>query len=332
MTAPGRCSRGRWPSLCARSPASPTRPTSWSPSAGLHFPSRRSGATRAGLHCSGRQLGVAANFRSQNEDQVEASLQALRYQRLAGSSRSDPWLELALIAGPRPVEEAMRTIDEIAAWRPPGAQDFPRAILLAMRGRFDQAWPLAEARASHLREVTGTIIQEACFLPRPDRGDRRRLGAYGPVRRRDGRGRRRCHPPWWRIPQAQLALRLCYLDRFDEAERLLDEARAVPPRGTSGVRVVAAAAEALLLSRRGEHEQAEALARTAVATADAYTDSIWSKARTREDLATVLERAGRIDEAREALEGSLAFWEAKGCLPCASRARERIVALERTNV
>ena len=41
----------------------------------------------------------------------------------------------------------------------------------------------------------------------------------------------------------------------------------------------------------------------------------------------MLERAGRIDDAREALERSLAIWERKGCLPCAARVREEIASL-----
>src|SRR5262249_31857076 len=100
-------------------------------------------------------LGGAANFHMQNDDDVEASLQALHYYRLAGSPRGGTWLEHALVAGPRPVEEAMRIMDEVAAWRPPGAQDLPRALVLAMLGRFDEAWPLAELRSAHLREATG---------------------------------------------------------------------------------------------------------------------------------------------------------------------------------
>ena len=94
----------------------------------------------------------------------------------------------------------------------------------------------------------------------------------------------------------------------------------------------AAAAEALLLAQRGELEQAEALARTAVATAETNTDNVWLQAYTHEDLATVLERAGRIDEAREALERSLALWERKGCLPCAQRIREQVDALGRGQI
>ena len=236
-------------------------------------------------------LAAAANFHQQNDDDVEASLQALRYQRLAGYSRSETWLEGALIFGPRPADDAMRMIDELAVWRPPGSQDLPRAALLAMLGRFDEAWPLAEARSSHLREVTGNTSREAYMylsLIATIEGDRERACRYqveeieviGPAA----------------IPAAtakgRLARDLCYLARFDEAERLLEEARAVPPPG-SGVRVMAAAAEALLLAQRGELEQAEALARTAVATAETRTDNVWWQAFTHEDLANVLERAGR---------------------------------------
>jgi Flp pilus assembly protein TadD len=94
---------------------------------------------------------------------------------------------------------------------------------------------------------------------------------------------------------------------------------------------MAAAAEALLLAQRGELEQAEALARTAVATAETRTDTVWWQAWTHEDLAAVLEHAGRIDEAREELERALAVWEGKGCLPCAARVRERIESLGRAH-
>jgi tetratricopeptide (TPR) repeat protein len=130
--------------------------------------------------------------------------------------------------------------------------------------------------------------------------------------------------------RSRLARELCYLGRFDEVERLLEEARAVPPPG-SGVRVMAAAAEALLLAQRGELEQAEALARKAIATAETRTDNVWWQALTYEDLGTVLERAGRIDEAREEFERALALWEGKRCLPCAARVRERVDSLGRAH-
>jgi tetratricopeptide (TPR) repeat protein len=270
-------------------------------------------------------LASAAEFHQQHDDTVEALLQSRRYQRVAGYARSDTYLEWSLILGPRPVDDAMRTLDELADLRPPGSQDGARAALLAMLGRFDEAWPLAEARSSHLREVSGNTsrdVYEDLALIATIEGDRERacrltaeaieMVAHVPIPAATAKGR--------------LARELCYLGRFNEAERLLEEARAVPPPG-SGVRVAAAAAEALLLAHRGELEQAEALVRTAVATAETRTDNVIWQAGTHEDLATVLERAGRIDEAREALERSLAIWERKGCLPCAERVHDRIDTL-----
>ena len=68
-------------------------------------------------------LAAAADFHQQHDDKVEALLQALRYQRLAGYSRSATELEWSLIIGPRPADDAMRMMDELADWRPPGSQD-----------------------------------------------------------------------------------------------------------------------------------------------------------------------------------------------------------------
>jgi class 3 adenylate cyclase/tetratricopeptide (TPR) repeat protein len=276
-------------------------------------------------------LAGAANFSMRHDDEFEAALQALHYQHLAGYSRSDTWLEWALFTGPRPVDEAMRIMDELAVSRPPGSHDLPRAALLAMLGRFDEAWPLAEARSSHLREVTGNTSPGVYMY----------LTAIATI---EGDEERACQyraeminvvaeaPGVAAGGKAIFARSLCYLGRFNEAERLLEEARAVPPRGSGSIRVMAASAEALLLAQRGELEQAEALARTAVDAAETRTDDVAYHAWTHEDLATVLERAGRTNEARDELERTLAIWERKGCLPCAQRVRDQIASLEQANI
>ena len=272
-------------------------------------------------------LAAAANTHMQNDDEVDAWLQALPYQRQAGYSRSETWLEWALIFGPRPVDAAMRVIEEVAVWRPPGSQDLPRAALLAMGGRFDEAWALAEVRSSHLCEVAGAVPRDAyetlSTIARIE-GDLERASQYMvavieliahqavPVATTKG----------------SLARILCYRGEFDEAERLLEEARAVRSPG-SGVRVMATAAEALLLAHRGELELAEASARLAVTTAEQRTDNVWWQACTHEDLATVLERAGQTDEARAELGLALSIWERKQCLPYATRLRSKLERLGR---
>ena len=130
-------------------------------------------------------LASAAEFHQQHDDVVEASLQALRYQRLAGYARSETWLEWSLIIGPRPAGDAMRMMDELADRRPPGSQDAPRAVLLAMLGRLDEAWPLAEAQSNHLREVTGNTSRDAygyLALIATIEGDRERASSTAPKR------------------------------------------------------------------------------------------------------------------------------------------------------
>jgi len=46
----------------------------------------------------------------------------------------------------------------------------------------------------------------------------------------------------------------------------------------------------------------------------------------------VLERAGRIEEARDALERALAVWERKRCVPYVARVREQFDSLRRAQV
>ena len=100
-------------------------------------------------------LGKAAQDRMRNDDVRDALEQALRYRRLAGDFPTDEGIDWSLILGSRAADDGLRMLDELAAERPPGAADLARAVLLAMLGRIDEAWPLAEARSNHLRDIGG---------------------------------------------------------------------------------------------------------------------------------------------------------------------------------
>jgi tetratricopeptide (TPR) repeat protein len=74
------------------------------------------------------------------------------------------------------------------------------------------------------------------------------------------------------------------------------------------------------LARRGEHVEAERLARAAVELA-ASTDSLQDKGETAFALAEVLLAAGRRAEAAEAAEAALLAWERKGAVGRVGKAR-----------
>ena len=217
-------------------------------------------------------------------------------------------------------------LDELSAGWAPGATDLERALFLAMLGRSDEAWPLAEAAAEHLREVTGYADEGLAQLAGTAmvEGDRQRACAYhAELIDAFPPGSDGVAVSYWLL----LARDLCHLGRLDEAEPLLRRSRAVPPGPLE--RVLGPCVEALLLAADGELEQAETLARGGIEVAEAETQNLWLQAWGYEDLASVLERAGRIEEARAALEQAVELAERKRCLPYADRMRGQLESLER---
>ena len=83
---------------------------------------------------------------------------------------------------------------------------------------------------------------------------------------------------------------------------------------------------AKVLARRGEHAEAERLAREAVAICE-ETDMLDAQGDAYADLAEVLLLAGRADEAAAALEQALERYERKGNVVMAARTRDRLEAL-----
>jgi tetratricopeptide (TPR) repeat protein len=84
---------------------------------------------------------------------------------------------------------------------------------------------------------------------------------------------------------------------------------------------------AKVLARRRQHAEGERLARQAIALADA-TDSLLVQGDARQDLAEVLELAGRREDATAALREALERYERKGALVQVERVREQLSALQ----
>jgi len=119
---------------------------------------------------------------------------------------------------------------------------------------------------------------------------------------------------------AYLAVVLCRLGRFDEAEELAAIARVTGADDDLATQASARSAQALVRSARGEHDEARRLAREAV---DLYAgaQSPWFHGETLIVLSEVSRAAGALEEAGEAARAALAAYERKGHQPGTAAAR-----------
>jgi class 3 adenylate cyclase/tetratricopeptide (TPR) repeat protein len=116
--------------------------------------------------------------------------------------------------------------------------------------------------------------------------------------------------------------------RFAEAEQLSERVEAMAAHDLSDVdpQFRWRAVRAKVLARRGEYAAAETLAREAVSLI-AHTDWLNQQANLQMDLAEVLQRAGRGDEARSAVEEAIHLYDVKENRVAATRARVRLADL-----
>jgi tetratricopeptide (TPR) repeat protein len=271
-----------------------------------------------------------ANSRGHWADSTRASAQALEHARLASQRRIGLfWIELAFVLGPTPAGEALAQLDGLLPERPWPFSLFTRALLLAMLDRFDEAVPLARESNERQREQdgrrTGEIrlaeiarmagdhetaaghLQTVCEWLE----EREQLGALG-------------------LYASLLGRELCSLGRFDEAEAFARQGRDLVG-DTSADSPWWRRVQALVLANRGEHAEAERLAREAVAAAE-QTDSLTFQGDAWCDLAEVLAAAEREEEAAAALAEALDRYERKQNIPLARQARERLAALQGRSV
>lgn len=122
---------------------------------------------------------------------------------------------------------------------------------------------------------------------------------------------------------AYLAVVLCRLGRFDEAEELATIAHTTGADDDLSTQASARCAQALVRSARGEHEEARRLAEEAV---DLYAaaQSPWFHGDTLIVLSEVSRAAGLREDAAEAARAALAAYQRKGHEPGMASARRLI--------
>ena len=281
----------------------------------------------AGLVHVWTALGVVANSRGRGEEHAQAIEQAYRYSRLADRGYPAGPLEVALILGPRPADEALGALDAALPGTPRPWTSLCRAVLLAMLGRFDEARPLADDANERMHEQTGErrgdwLLAEIPILA----GDHAAAAVYlrrncDLLERRGDRGHLSTYAP-------RLGRSLCKLDRHEEAEPLAQLGRELGVEEDVATQMLWRQVQALVHAHRGEHAEAEALARKAVAIAE-RTDGLNMQGDALCDLAEVLASAGRPVEAAAALEQALDRYERKKNLAMIAQVRPKLEELRK---
>jgi len=235
-------------------------------------------------------------------------------------------LTVALLYGPRPVEEALARLAALATDTTHPFTILDRAMLLALAGRIEEALALAATAEEHYRDVgdetnvqvmlaeTEAVVGDWASAAQrlrvfcdelEEKGLTSLLSTYAPL----------------------LGRHLCALGRFDEAEPLAARGRELGHDDDPVTQSLWRRVTALVLAQRSEFADAERLAREALAIAQT-SDSPWYAGDTLCDLAQVLDLAGRRDEAAAVYRDALGEYERKGIVPLAARVRERLAQLE----
>ena len=156
--------------------------------------------------------------------------------------------------------------------------------------------------AGRYEDAAGHLRRYCDYLERS--GDRSLLSTYAPMQ---GRA-------------------LCKLCRYDEAEPLAQLGRELGDEQDAITHALSRQVQALVDAGRGNHTQAETLAREAVAIAE-RTDALNMQGDALTVLAEVLHAAGRSDEAEAALTQALERYERKMNLAQAAQTRDRLAEL-----
>ena len=265
-------------------------------------------------------LGVA-NTHGRFEEVAEASRQALRHAGVGGRRPGDATeiLGMALAMGPRPADEALRALDALLPESPrPGLLLF-RAYLLALLGRLEEARASLHQLRERMREIEGLSMWElwAATIATLEGDHATSAGhlraACDQLEARGQRGYLSTFAP-------ELGRSLCALGRYEEAEPLAQLGRELGVQADVLTQMNWRRAQALVDAHRGGYEEAERLAREAVAIGE-QTDALCEQADALCDLAEVLRAAGTDGEAAGALAQALDRYERKQNLPMARRIR-----------
>ena len=277
------------------------------------------------------QLLASAYLREGRVGRVEPMLErALEHARSAGDKLEESEIlgefVFALPAGPTPVPQAIRRLDELMRDTEPDLRFDAwvlgvRAMLEAMRSRFDEARSLSEREAAILDELgiywTNVLVSSHQWTIEMLAG--RPEAAEGAVRRRSELLRSDEPTVMWNI-DSLLALALLEQGRITEARQLAEQ-WADMQGADRQTRVTWCGVLARTAAEAGDLQEAERFAREGVAIAAA--DELNMRAASLVDLGWVLRRAGDVDGTAAAIGEALGLYDRKGNIAAAALVRTK---------
>jgi tetratricopeptide (TPR) repeat protein len=217
----------------------------------------------------------------------------------------------ARLYGPFPVEEALAYL--AASGAAEAHVPSMSGQLEAMRGNFDDARRLIREGRAYAQELGHRLVAAGMSMQEEEveltAGNAEAAFAAGlqgvaDLRELGERG-------WLSTVAGHAAEALYRLGRDDEAWRMTETADEAGASDDVITQMLILQVRAKILSRRGEHAEAERFVREAVAWGEP-TDALVHKADSYRDLAVVLGAAGKRDEALAALDRAQALYAEKG--------------------
>jgi tetratricopeptide (TPR) repeat protein len=265
---------------------------------------------------------VVGNHWGRYEEWTRATEQAMYHARQIGETGLLDFPSM-LILGPGPADEILQTLEPLLDETLAPGHRLAQAVLLAMLGRFDDAWSIEREVSERLLAISDESGDAAAAEIAAMAGEyetaAKHMRAF--CDRLEGMGNVAALSTY----ASQLGRILCKLSRYDEAEPLARQGRELGDEHDVTTQILWRQTQALVLASRGEHGEAERLAREAVAIigeTDALSlqgDALW-------DLAEVLWQVGREEEARDTLTQALDRYGRKKNLAMVAQVRRRLEA------
>jgi tetratricopeptide (TPR) repeat protein len=293
------------------------------------LPVFRAASDDLALYIAYTALGVVAGVRAQADAALDADERAFAHARqpghhppgLLGSRASGRFF------GTTPASELLDWLDEN---EPPARRDHflraYRAGTLAMLGRFDEARAILAGQRAELADRGGGVLLanitafESVWVEQ--------WAGYPAAAAEFAREGWRLHEElgehgFLAHAAASLAQALYALDRLDEADAWVSRASELGAKDDVWKEMIWRQVKAKVLARRGDHAEAERIARQAVEICDA-TELLNAQGDVYADLGEVLTLAGKPDDASSALEQAYDRYERKENHASAQRVQARL--------